>query len=591
MRSPDVHALDDDGWGPRPSVPVVTITVPATNGPQTGPQPRPPAGALQTRPDALLLDFGGVVFATRKRAGGLAAMARHVSDVLARGGQSFTADELLPVLEGGNLALKHWKHAQSRRLAPVELDHRTIWREFYGGPLPAAAREILAGSAGSLQHRLTAELSEHQVRTGVRELLDLADRLGVPVGIVSNAHSGRAHRALLEHHDLADRFAVQVYSDEVGIRKPHPGIIELATRALGTVAPRCWYVGDTQDRDVVAGRRADVGAVVLTRHKHTDHPPFPVREQADVVLDTPAGLVELLAASTTTTPSRAETPAHVAAQGGTPSALLLDHGGVIAVSTPDEAVRDRFAAHLAQRLTRAGYPTTTHEAARAVREARVRHRAWKDAHEGDAGHLDEGEPGGAGPVPEIDAPTFWVELVAPSLPPHGPGLADWLRAESHDLMVRYARSKSVPAVRTGVRELLLAARDAGVPVAVVSNTVNGRAVRDELVAAELDHLVGAHVYSDELGVRKPDPDTARTALLALDADPARAWFVGDKPRRDVPAARGAGVGTVVLVRGGSTPDDELDALLHGPARPTAPDHVVAGIDELLELLVDHGLHR
>jgi HAD superfamily hydrolase (TIGR01509 family) len=173
------------------------------------------------------------------------------------------------------------------------------------------------------------------------------------------------------------------------------------------------------------------------------------------------------------------------------------------------------------------------------------------------------------------------------------GMRDWLRAECHDLMVRYARSKSVPTVRPGVRALLERARDLGVPVAVVSNTVCGRAVRDELAEAGLAELVGAHVYSDELGVRKPDPTTARTALVALDADPARAWFVGDKPGRDVPAARGAGVGTVVLVRGGSTPDAELDALgplgragaITADVRATHPDLVVDGVDDLVRLVL------
>ncbi|MFJ4233487.1 HAD-IA family hydrolase [Cellulosimicrobium cellulans] len=592
----------------------MTLTAPlpsSTRPPEPGldvvPAAVAAAAGLSTRPDALLLDFGGVVFETSKRPDGMATMAAHVADVLARGGQRFTVEELLPVLQGGQIALKHWKHAQSRRLEPAELDHRTIWRDFYGSPLPEAAREILAGSAGALQQRLTATLAEHAVRPGIPELLDLADALGVPVGIVSNAHSGRAHRALLAEHGLQDRFAVQVYSDEVGIRKPHPGIVELAARALGTTAARCWYVGDTQDRDVVAGRRAHVAAVVLTRHTHTDDPPFPVREVADAVLPTPADLVPLLRAarpavdplpaplpnpgtSPDPTPEAATTPGS-ARDTALPSAILLDHGGVIAVSTPDDEVRRGFAEHLAQQLSRAGYPTSTDGVLRALDEARARHRAWKHAHETSGRSLGS-------PVPEIDAATFWVELVAPCLDDVGTvrsddvrraGLRDWLRAECHDLMVRYARSKSVPTLRPGVRELLARARAAGVPVAVVSNTVCGRAVRDELVAEGLDELVGAHVYSDELGVRKPDPATARTALVALEADPARAWFVGDKPGRDVPAARGAEVGTVVLVRGGSTPDAELDALVapgSAAARGrTTPDHVVDGITELLPLIL------
>ena len=246
------------------------------------------------RPDALLLDFGGVVFSTRKRPEAGLEVARIAAELLAQAGHHRSPDELASVFAGGGVALRDWKNSQSRLLEPIELDHRTIWRDFYASPLPAAEREVLVGHAGELQRELTTRSSEHTLRTGLVELLDTAAELGVPVGIVSNAHSGRAHRAILDQTGLTGRFAVQLYSDEVGIRKPHPGIIDLAARALGTSARRCWYVGDTLDRDVVAGRRAGVAAVMVTRSHHTDTPPFPVTERADLVVDEPGGIVPAL---------------------------------------------------------------------------------------------------------------------------------------------------------------------------------------------------------------------------------------------------------------------------------------------------------
>ncbi|WP_418275049.1 HAD family hydrolase [Isoptericola jiangsuensis] len=552
-----------------------------------------PAPALRVRPAALLLDFGGVVLTTSERAGGTEEMARHLVDVLARAGHRRSAAELAVHLRAGRTALGYWKNAASRRLEPVELDHRTIWREFYGSALTPAEREVLAGSAGELQHRLTRTLTDHTVRPGIRDLLATAAELGVPVGIVSNAHSGRAHREILADAGIADAFAVQVYSDEVGIRKPHPGMLDLAARALGTTPQDCWYVGDTFDRDVVAGRRAAAGAVILTRDHHTDRTPFAVGDSPDLELPDPRGLVDLLrdaapfpahdrtGPGASTVPS-ASTDTRAALRTGErrdpATALLLDHGGVIAVSTLDDAVRREFAAELAHRLTAAGFATTTHEATEVLHRARAAHKAWKRDNEAGSGSDD-------GAVPEIDAPTFWVDLVGPELEQHGEAVRHWLRAEAHDLMLGYARTKSVPTVRPGVRELLEAARAAGVPVAVVSNTVCGRAVRAELVEEGLDHLVGAHVYSDELGRRKPDPTTVRTALRALGVDAqgaARAVFVGDKPQRDVAAARAAGVGTVVLLRGGSTDDATLDALPAGGA--TTPDHVLPDPADVVALV-------
>lgn len=567
----------------------------------------PPAAALATRPAALLLDFGGVVFATRKRPGGMAEVADHVAEVLARAGHHIPATDLLPVLTGGRQALKDWKNSASRRLAPRELTHREIWGDFFAAPLPAAAREVLVAHAGALQQMVTLTLAEHTVRPGIQELVELAGSLGVPLGIVSNAHSGRAHRLIMERHGLTEAFGVQVYSDEVGVRKPNPEIIEIAAHALGAEPDRCWYVGDTYDRDVVAGRRAGAGAVVITRHRHTDRVPFPVSDIPDALFDTPEGLVEALrtaapaeppAAPRASTRQSVELSAARATESSTndrthrredlapPSALLLDHGGVISVSRADDGVRRAFAELLATRLTRAGYALTLDQALSALEDIRAAHKSWKAGHEA----ADQAA------VPEIDATTFWVELAAPVIarmlsgePAAGSavvvpeGLRAWLRAEAHALMVAYAHAKSVTTVRMGVRELLQAARAAGVPVAVVSNTVNGRAVREKLDADGLGEYIGAHVYSDELGVRKPDPAMPAAALTALAADPARAIFVGDKPHRDVRAARAAGIGTVVLVRGGSTSDDDLDRVLSGPGDPDRPDHVIQEMGDLVTL--------
>ncbi|GAA1869120.1 HAD family hydrolase [Myceligenerans crystallogenes] len=609
-----------------------------------GAAPLPPSPALAVRPAALLLDFGGVVFETRRQPDAMAQVTRNVAAELARAGHVFTQEDLLPVLTGGRKALKDWKNASSRRWAPRELTHREIWGDFYGTPLPPAAREVLTGSAGALQQMLTLTATRHTVRPGIRELVDLASGLGIPLGIVSNAHSGRAHRLIMERAGLTEAFGVQVYSDEVGVRKPNPEMIRIAATALGTTPERCWYVGDTYDRDVVAGRRANAAAVILTRHHHTDEVPFPIADTPDAIYDTPEGLVEALRtaapapvrgraiahqevpdddpASSGTHDAVAEAPAsHAealpgdpgaeapprdpgpeagfvsATRAGRPSALLLDHGGVISVSRTDDGLRQEFAGELAARLRRAGFEVTPEQAAAAITEIRAAHKAWKARRAGD--------------TREIDATTFWVELGGPVLAAAldgrtgggpadgrtGGGSADgstargdvvvpgslraWLRAEAHALMVAYARAKSAPAVRAGVRELLLAAREAGVPVAVVSNTVNGRAVREELDDAGLTPLIGAHVYSDELGRRKPDPLMPATALRALGADPARAWFVGDKPSRDVLAARAAAVGHVVLVRGGTTPDAALDAPDDDAGRP---DHIADDMTHVAGLI-------
>lgn len=502
-------------------------------------------------PEALLLDFGGVIFQTRKDPAGKRRLARALVARLARAGIVADLDRVHSSIEAGLTALKHWKHAQSRRRLPRELQPREIVGDFLVADLDDASRALLTAEASDVLLEVTTTLSTHEVRPGIRELLDLADAHGIPVGIVSNAHSGRSHRAVLAEHGLADRFAVQCYSDEVGLRKPHPGIIELAAEACGTTPDRCWYVGDTQDRDVVAGRRAGVAAVILTRSAHTDAPPFAVDATADAVYATPEGLAgalrDALAAGNTAAPMHCLT--HDDDTLG--RALLIDHGGVISLSVDDHERVDAFAAWLSRLLAGPEAGPDPAEVTTLIARARLAHGAFK--REATRRFLDD-----AAPLAEADPVVFWRDWFGGSLSARQRAV---LKAEAHDVMARYGRAKSRRSLRAGVRELLETCRAERVPVVVVSNTVSGRAVRAECAAHGIDHLIAASVCSDEAGVRKPDASLVREALVIARADPARTWFLGDKPQNDAVAARAAGIAHRVIVRGGSTADADVDAAL------------------------------
>jgi FMN phosphatase YigB (HAD superfamily) len=104
---------------------------------------------------------------------------------------------------------------------------------------------------------------------GALELLCHLHDVGVRAGIVSNALSGAVTRELVREYGFETLLGIQVYSNEVGMRKPHPGIFRLAADALGVDLASCWYVGDTWDRDVVGGRRAGVGKVILMQGSET----------------------------------------------------------------------------------------------------------------------------------------------------------------------------------------------------------------------------------------------------------------------------------------------------------------------------------
>jgi HAD superfamily hydrolase (TIGR01458 family) len=79
---------------------------------------------------------------------------------------------------------------------------------------------------------------------------------------------------------------------------------------------------------------------------------------------------------------------------------------------------------------------------------------------------------------------------------------------------------------------------------------------------------------------KPSPSYFAAACEALDADPERAWMVGDDLESDVIGAQGIGMRTV-LVRTGKFRPDEVEA---SRARP---DGIVSSIGHLPEWLEEH----
>ncbi len=255
----------------------------------TGPLPRP---------DALLLDFGGVVVETKRRPTWLPELADAVLGRLTRAGfTGLSAEDIATDIQAGSKGDSHWKNAMSRPYAPQEMTHVRFWCDFVAADWPAHAWEVVRTEATPLCKLMGELKAERFLRPGIEELFEAARERGVRIGIVSNALCGAVHRDYMDEHGLADQVGVQVYSDEVGVRKPNPEMISLAARALNVSEARSWYVGDNFDRDVVCGRRAGVGATVLMEAKGTYDRPFVVRDTPEAIVADPKELLQLLVAA------------------------------------------------------------------------------------------------------------------------------------------------------------------------------------------------------------------------------------------------------------------------------------------------------
>jgi putative hydrolase of the HAD superfamily len=129
-----------------------------------------------------------------------------------------------------------------------------------------------------------------------------------------------------------------------------------------------------------------------------------------------------------------------------------------------------------------------------------------------------------------------------------------------------------PTLDRGARPALTTLRDAGMRLAIVSNTMRtpGTTLRALLAKFDLLDCFDFLVFSDELRVRKPRPEIFRAALEALDADPATTVHVGDDPVLDVRGARMIGLKSIQVVGQTAARGSGADAA----------DSCIARLDEL-----------
>jgi HAD superfamily hydrolase (TIGR01549 family) len=240
------------------------------------------------RPGALLLDFGGVLAdAPPPRTAPPELVLRLYNLVNGR----LTPGQIQRSLTEGAAAYARWRDEDW----PDELSQAEVWERFVIADWPAFDQVPVRRAIRNLSYEW-AWRNNWALRPGIPEALEAAAARDIPLAIVSNTLSGAAHRDFLLKAGVSQLFAVQIYSDEAGVRKPNPQMIWSATDELG-VAPRtCWFVGDSRRRDILCARRADVARAILMRSSRTDQEDPAGWPEPDDIIDDGHQLRDLLTA-------------------------------------------------------------------------------------------------------------------------------------------------------------------------------------------------------------------------------------------------------------------------------------------------------
>lgn len=127
---------------------------------------------------------------------------------------------------------------------------------------------------------------DHQVKTKYRSAMDemyavtehhwqLEDdaiptlvalqKMGIRLGIISNAADVQDVQNLIDKHQIRNYFDVVVVSSDIGIRKPAPGIFTTALQRMNASAANSILVGDTLGADILGAHRAGMRGIWITR--------------------------------------------------------------------------------------------------------------------------------------------------------------------------------------------------------------------------------------------------------------------------------------------------------------------------------------
>jgi putative hydrolase of the HAD superfamily len=147
-----------------------------------------------------------------------------------------------------------------------------------------------------------------------------------------------------------------------------------------------------------------------------------------------------------------------------------------------------------------------------------------------------------------------------------PALAGRLAPASRTAVERAYQEAALahpPALSAGAVDAVRALRAQGRRLGVISNTgrTPGRVLRQLLAGAGLLDAFAVLSFSDEVGLRKPDPGIFGATLLRAGHGAGAAVHIGDDARADVGGARRAGMAALHYVPDGQAPAEDADGVV------------------------------
>jgi HAD superfamily hydrolase (TIGR01662 family) len=172
---------------------------------------------------------------------------------------------------------------------------------------------------------------------------------------------------------------------------------------------------------------------------------------------------------------------------------------------------------------------------------------------------------------ELNESDLWTKWMLPNFP------AEKIEALALKLNHLWREATGKRVVFPETQETVLALYRRGYRLGLVSNTTSSVEAPRLLEDLKLAGCFEVVILSCEVGERKPSPGLLLKAIDRMGIRPEQCAYIGDRPNRDVAAARGAGFARTVILRDPRKPTTS-------PADPALmPDHFIGNLKELLDI--------
>jgi HAD superfamily hydrolase (TIGR01662 family) len=180
---------------------------------------------------------------------------------------------------------------------------------------------------------------------------------------------------------------------------------------------------------------------------------------------------------------------------------------------------------------------------------------------------------------EASEKELWTRWMLPDWP------ADKIATLSGELTFLYRKTMGRRFARPEAKPVVVELSKRGYCLGILSNTITEREIPEWLEEDGLSQYFPAVILSSIFGRRKPGPEIYREAARRAGVSPARVAYVGDNPSRDVPGARRAGLGMVIILM------DPADLETMDHSGENRPDRVMHDFGELLDIFPARGVKR